>query len=104
MRHAGKDGEIPAMLLQRLQIAREFVILAGLLREEERRMVAERTADEEHAFGAHGRGLLLRPQADGQHGVEQRQTDADAGGVEEGASIKREAWHARNPQVQLESS
>src|SRR6185437_11451992 len=38
MRQAGHDGEVVAELLERLQVGCERVILAGLLREEVRRM------------------------------------------------------------------
>src|SRR5262249_47622807 len=46
MRHAREDREVLAVRLQVLQVAARLVVLAGLLREEERCVHAERTADE----------------------------------------------------------
>ena len=49
MRQPGDDREVVAKVLEDLQVRRQLVILAGLLREEIRRMQAQRRADADHA-------------------------------------------------------
>ena len=49
MRQTGDDGEVSAEFLERFEVRRERVVFAGLLREKERRMHAQRRADRQHA-------------------------------------------------------
>ena len=49
MRQARDDREVVAEVLEDLQIGRQFVIRARLLREEERRVQAQRRVDTHHA-------------------------------------------------------
>ena len=49
VRQAGDDREVVAEVLEDFQVRREFVVLAGLLREEVRRVQPQRRADADHA-------------------------------------------------------
>ena len=83
MRQAGDHGEVVAEVLERLQVGRELVVLAGLLREEVGRMHAQRRADADHAAD---RRRARRGAAAGLEVVEHRQGERHARGAEEVAA------------------
>src|SRR5262249_16136991 len=88
VRRAGEHGKVRAVSRERLQIAGKFVMLARFLREEVRRVIAERAADEEHPLRAHCCCFLLRADADRQHRVEKRQTDGNPGSAENSSAVE----------------
>ena len=54
VRQAGDDREVAAEVLEHFQVRRERIVLAGLVREEVRRVQTERGADADHAAGRCG--------------------------------------------------
>ena len=84
MRETRDHREVIPEILDRIEILRELVVLAGLLGEKRRRMNAQRHADADHAadgLGGRGRGATAREEA-----IEHRQRESDAGGAEEVAT------------------
>src|SRR5215469_5637037 len=96
VRHARKHREVVAKGLKRFQVARGLIIFARFFREKVWCVQSQRSANEEQAFRPHGCCPLLGPQADGQHGIEQRQTNANPGGSQEGAAVHWRERHQRN--------
>src|SRR5262249_28405822 len=88
VRQAGDDREVLAELPEHVQVRRELVILALLLREEEFRVQAERRADADHApLCRCGRSA---ERARGHEVTEAGQGQRHAGGAQEFAAVQ---WH-----------
>src|SRR5207247_2129083 len=85
MRQSGRYREVAPQVPEDLQVGRELVVLAGFLREEKRRMQAQRRADAHHAPARPG-GSGERER--GSQRFEPGQGQRHAGGLEKIASVK----------------
>src|SRR5262249_14277804 len=84
MRQAGHDREVVAELLDDVEVWRQLVVLARVLREEERRLQAERCVDAHHT----ARRFRALSGAQRSEGVEPGQRQRDAGGPQEMTTVQ----------------